>query len=383
MRMRKILFIQFSNSAAYPPVENAVRLCVAHGHDVSILCVESEGAASLRFSDALEVIAQRLPRYAGRIGYLYLFLKFNCLVLWKVLFNRIDWVYASDPLTSPAAYLVKKFSRCRVIYHEHDAPAAASSRFQRLVNHTRLRMANIADGVVIPNADRLALYLDEANCQDRENTFCVWNCPLPTDAIDGRNEIKNEMTLYFHGSIGPARLPFTLLEALLELPQCISLTIAGYPTDGGTHIKNIISFAQSSGIGERVSYIGPVKERAELLHTCGQYDLGICFYDLNPAEVNHKFMAGASNKPFDYLSQGLMLLMSDIPEQRSLFDGFDIARFCDAHSATSIRDVINEIFLDSSLRAAAGSIGPKLIKDQWNYAKQFRPVLEFIENRVT
>lgn len=379
--MSKILFIQFSNSGAYPPVQNAVSLCLLDGHDVNVLCVESEGSASLRFPQPIEKITRRLSRSSGRLGLLLLFVRFTVLVLWKSLLNPSQWLYASDPMSAPVAYYAKKIFGCRVIYHEHDAPPTPNNRFQRFVNRARLQLAKISDAVVIPNADRLRLYLEEAGCRDRESAFTVWNCPLEEEIADPTllkyENLSDGLSLYFHGSISPSLLPLNLLLAMKSGPATITLTIAGYPTDGGVHLQNILDNAEQLGIAQRVSYLG-VFSRAELLPLCAQHDVGICFYDTDPSLINHRHMTGASNKPFDYLSQGLFLLVSNTPEQHVLFGTQECARFCDPGSVQSMTTVLNELCLNKDLIINARTQGPKLITEQWNYGVQFKPVLELL-----
>jgi glycosyltransferase involved in cell wall biosynthesis len=376
--MSKILFIQFSNSGAYPPIQNAVSLCLLDGHDVNVLCVASEGSESLRFPDKIEKITRRLPRSSGRLGLVFLYFRFMALVFWKVFTNRSQWLYASDPMSAPAAYYAKKIFGCRVIYHEHDAPPAPNNRFQSFVNRARLELANISDAVVMPNADRMRLFLKEADCPGRKNAFTAWNCPLKEEIISTARErhsiAEKTLSLYFHGSISPSLLPIHLLAAIKSAASGITLTMAGYPTDGGLYLRKLMDEAQHLGIAERVLYLGPFSRQA-LLPLCAEHDVGICFYDPNPGLINHRYMAGASNKPFDYLSQGLLLLISDTPEQRALFDGLECARFCDSDSVESITAALTEIIANTALRLAARRRGPSLIEERWNYSAQFKPVL--------
>ena len=47
-------------------------------------------------------------------------------------------------------------------------------------------------------------------------------------------------------------------------------------------------------------------------------------------------MAGASNKPFDYMAAGLALLVSDQPDWRAMFVEPGYARACDPTDPSSI-----------------------------------------------
>ena len=66
-----------------------------------------------------------------------------CLAAWAVyraLQWRPHWIYASDPLSSPIALLLR-LSGARIIYHEHDSPSPfvqkEESRFSRAVRWAR------------------------------------------------------------------------------------------------------------------------------------------------------------------------------------------------------------------------------------------------------
>lgn len=385
--MSDILFIQFSNSGAYPPIQNAITLCLREGLEVKVLCVESEGASSLRFPEALEKITRRLQRSRGRLALIFLFLRFCVLVIWRMLSNRKQWLYASDPMSAPVAFWAKKWFGSRVVYHEHDAPPAPGNRFQSMVQRARLKLLRVADVVVMPNSKRLEIALQQASCAERKQAFTVWNCPLVEDAngniqITLENKARPALKLYFHGSISPSLLPLNLLQAIKKVSEKkvfinISLGIAGYPTDGGVHLGEILNEAKRLDLEQSVKYLG-AHNRSDLLKLCQQHDVGICFYDANPDALNHRFMAGASNKPFDYLSQGLCLLMSGNAEQKTFFADLTTAIFCDPGDCDSIAEALLGLAENASLLAAARTNGPNIIRKRWNYETQFASVLKHI-----
>ena len=53
-------------------------------------------------------------------------------------------------------------------------------------------------------------------------------------------------------------------------------------------------------------------------------------------DINMRHMAGASNKPFDFMAAGMALLVSDLPEWDAMFVQPGFARSCDPADPLSI-----------------------------------------------
>jgi glycosyltransferase involved in cell wall biosynthesis len=86
-------------------------------------------------------------------------------------------------------------------------------------------------------------------------------------------------------------------------------------------------------------------------------------------------MAGASNKPFDYLAQGLAVLVSDLSEWRELYvePGYGLA--CDPRDPDGIAGAIRSLIASPERLRAMGEAGRQRVLDEWNYERQFAPVL--------
>ena len=92
-------------------------------------------------------------------------------------------------------------------------------------------------------------------------------------------------------------------------------------------------------------------------------------------EINMNTMAGASNKAFDYLACGLPLLVSDLPEWRSLYvePGYGVA--CDPDNAGSIERALRTFVEDQTAMRAMGERGRQRVEQEWNYETQFARAL--------
>jgi hypothetical protein len=92
-------------------------------------------------------------------------------------------------------------------------------------------------------------------------------------------------------------------------------------------------------------------------------------------------MVGASNKPFDYLSQGLSLIIPDDPEWTNLYSTAGCA-------VTSSQDDVET--LSTTFRWLAdhrdevwkmGEAGRQKILSSWNYETQFLPVIQLLDEK--
>src|SRR5262249_6366708 len=149
------------------------------------------------------------------------------------------------------------------------------------------------------------------------NVICVWNCPARVDIGPARPPISGDsITLFYHGSIVPSQLPPTVLHALARLPDRVRLRVVGYETSGHTaYVSELQLLAEELGVGTRLECLGVVPLRAALLELCRGCDIGLTLFTKETVQP----MAGASNKPFDYLASGLALLVSATPGWTALF----------------------------------------------------------------
>jgi glycosyltransferase involved in cell wall biosynthesis len=86
-------------------------------------------------------------------------------------------------------------------------------------------------------------------------------------------------------------------------------------------------------------------------------------------------MAGASNKPFDYMAAGLPVLVSDLEEWRDLYvaPGYGLA--CDPDDAQSIIEALRWFLGHGAERHAMAARARAKIEADWNYDTAFAPIL--------
>jgi len=378
--MRRILYIQYTNPAGYPPLEHSSRILADAGWQVLFLGTRAQGSAALRFPPHPNIRVRYLnfcpAGWRQKLHYL-----FFCLwVLGWVMIWRPRWIYASDPLICPVALALSFAPWLRVLYHEHDSPDGSPARgFQRLVTWTRKQLASCGECCVLPNEGRLERFKVETGT--RQKAFCVWNCPSAKEVAPKRARANGTFWLLYHGSIVPDRLPLAVVDALAHLPGNVKLRVIGYETVGSAgYVGELQKRARQLGVDRRLEVVEAMP-RFDLMEWCRRSDAGLALLPVRTTDVNQHCMTGASNKAFDYLACGLPLVVSDLPDWRTAYvePGYGLA--CDPSDADSIAGVIRSLLDDPELARSMGEKGRLRILKEWNYEACFQPVLRRLQAR--
>lgn len=383
-RTGKVLYLQYSNPGCYPPLEHSSRILADSGWQVVVLGIGAWGAGadSLQLADHRNIRVRRLTFCgAGWLQKLH-YMAFSVWVWAWVFAWRPDWMYVSDPLACPAALLLSWSLRLRVVYHEHDSPKSMSQtrkRFQRLALWTRSKLAARAEFCILPNLRRIEDFRSEIPAV--REVLCVWNCPSRDELrVVRRTSNNSEFWVLYHGSLVPARLPKTLLHAMRELPPQIKLRVIGYETAGSpTFLKDFTAAASQLGLSERLDIVGALPRRSQMLDYSRDCHVGLSLMPTCSSDRNEQAMSGASNKAFDYLACGLALLVSDLPDWKSMFvePGFGLS--CAPGEPASIKKTLQWFFENPEHTRAMGERGRTRIASEWNYETQFAPVPKLMQ----
>jgi glycosyltransferase involved in cell wall biosynthesis len=376
----KILYVQYANPGAYPPLEHSSRILAESGWQVLILGIGLRGTEVLRFPPHPRIQVRLLkycpPGWRQKLHFVW-------FALWSLLTSlrwRPEWVYASDPLSCPVAWKLSFFSRWQLIYHEHDSPSPAvspaaagsmASQFMRFVLWTRHQVAKRAAFCVLPNTRRVELF--KLSTKTQRPVLSVWNCPARAEA-EGRgvSSAEAEFVLFYHGSIVPARVPFAVLEAVSSLPDKVRFQVAGYETIGHPgYVAALQLEAERVGIRNQFEYLGAFP-REKLLPLCRRATVGLSLIAETTSDLNEQTMIGASNKPFEYLACGIPLLVSDLPEWKETFVAPGCALACRSSDAESIARSLRWFIKHPEETRKMGERGRQRILTDWNYETQFQ-----------
>jgi glycosyltransferase involved in cell wall biosynthesis len=378
---RRILYVQFTDPAAYPPVEHSSRLLANRGWDVILLGTGTHGNHNLKmpYHSRIRVNTLRFAKRGWGQKLQYIF--FSLWTLYWIWRWKPHWVYASDPLACPVAWLVQKLTNVHILYHEHDSPDldGGQSWFMKQVFVCRGKVGRDAELCILPQYMRLRHFVETTG--RTAPAFCVWNCPLLEEISDPNSDTDRDLIIYYHGSIARSRLPANLIVAASRFKGAIRVRIAGYEVPGSIgYTEELTKLAADHGNAELIEFLGTIPLRRDLLHSASKAHVGLSFMPNQSEDINMQHMVGASNKPFDYMACGLPLLVTDLPEWVSTFVGPGYARACDLNDPDSIEAELRWYLNHPDERREMGRRCREQIRQAWNYETTFAKVLAGLDN---
>jgi glycosyltransferase involved in cell wall biosynthesis len=378
----RVLYVQYTNPGAYPPLVRGAQLLAEAGADVTMLGVRVAGLDALGVPATPGVTVRLMPSASDGWRLKAHYARYAAWAAREATAWKPDWIYASDLFAAPIALVLAALTGARVLYHEHDAPSLEHGSWAvRRCLTARTRIAREAAIVVAPNAERAASL--SRNVAGGRPVLTVWNCPRRPAAgmpagIGTSAEAEPGLRVIFRGSINADRLPPTVIHAMSRLDDRITLAIASYETAGsrgyGAHLE---ALARELGIAHRVRALGTIPER-ELGMICAHSDVGLALMPGVSRDENMRHMTGASNKVFEYLSYGVTPLVTDLPDWRAMFvnDGYALA--CDPTDVESIAGVLRWAAAHRPRLRTMAERGHRRLMADWNYESQFEPVMRLM-----
>lgn len=376
---KRIVYLQYSNPAHYPPLEHSSHILADDGWNVTFIGSRKPSVDTIEFEPHPMISVQRVSQGSAGWRQKAHYAAYFGRVLAASMQLRPDWVYASDPLSCPVALAVKRATGAAVVYHEHDSPGPGEPKnaFMRTIMAARRTLARQADICVLPQDSRLEFFRSETGRTGP--TICVWNCPRRTEVGGPKPDPSGPLRLYYHGSLNPQRLPTSILHALAAGSSSACLTIVGYETQGHVgFVDEFLKLSRELNLGDRVRHLGELSRRRACLETSSASDIGLALMPASTEDINMLNMAGASNKPFDYMAQGLAVVVSDLPEWRRMFVENGFARACGQSDASEFTEFIRWCEGNRSSVRAMGERGRQQILRTWNYENLFSPVAQML-----
>lgn len=374
---RRVLFVQATNPGAYPPLIHASTLMADAGWEVTFLSAPIAGnwlAMPWHPGVTVRAVGVRPSHVISKLRYAV----YATAAARLALRLRPDFVYASDPLGAGPGLLAARLAGATLVYHEHDSPSPGM--LHPVLARSRAAAVRAARLIVFPNEERARFAQRELRFSDNR-LHIVWNVPRRAELVATAAPSELPLIVYYHGSITPERLPETVAFEVRRLAGRVRLCIAGYeaPSAPG-YVRHLVGSDTGSAASSLIEYIGMVPSRADLLMAAARAHVGLALMPRHLSDLNMRFMTGASNKPFDYMAAGLALLVSDLPDWKTMFvdPGFGLA--CDPTDADSLSMALGWFIDHPEERRAMAARARTKIEAEWNYDTQFRAVLESLES---
>lgn len=364
-------------------MEHSAKIFIDHGYEVFFWGTKALAAMQLAVVDHPR-IRVKLMSYCppGIMQKLHFFL-FCIGSIGLVLWLQPRWIYLSDPMSAPVGWVLSLLSARGLIYHEHDSPSIEGyelNRFDQILLWARNQLGKNAGHCILPNQERLNCFIKTTRRTGPAD--CVWNCPSRGEVIENRFEIGHipPLILYYHGSITPERLPLKVIEAMSRMHGQVHLCIVGYETIGSSgYAPRILQFAKERNLEDNVRILAAVARENLYLNMHGAH-VGLSLMPKISSSINMKHMAGASNKPFDYMAGSLALLVSNLPEWEGMYVKTGYGLSCDPDSVDSIAQCL-KWFRDNPWETQKmGELGVGKIRSEWNYEEQFKAVMDNLQD---
>jgi glycosyltransferase involved in cell wall biosynthesis len=174
-----------------------------------------------------------------------------------------------------------------------------------------------------------------------------------------------------------------VLEALALLPEQVKLRVIGYETIGHLgYVNTLMERARELEIGDRLHFLGTLPERKTLLAWCRKSDVGLALMPKVSDDINEQAMVSASNKPFDYLSCGLALLVSNLPDWQQMYVSAGYGLACEPDSPRNIASALRWFLNHPATMREMGERGRQKIVAEWNYEMRFSPIFEQMRSKL-
>ena len=274
--------------------------------------------------------------------------------------------------------------RPRLIWHFHEIPNF-NQRYGPIIDAAHRFILNYAhepDLVVFPDQDRSRHFMKLA--QLSKPPIVVMNCTKLIDQLPPytlshfltANQIRSNKIVHFHGWIGPSRGIEAIIHSMSLWPQNSLFILVGPITK--KYQKTLQELADTMSVKKRLIFI-PMVPISELFGLCVSAHLG-CALITDSNSLNWKFSAGAINKRFEYMALGIPQIANTGPGMRDLIERNRCGVLVDPVSPAKIGEAIHSILVNDTLRLRLGKNARNTHLNEFNYEKQFSPVLNEIHS---
>lgn len=249
-------------------------------------------------------------RMIFRSGFLF-YMSFNIRLLIFLVFHKYDFLVSNDLDTLLPNFLVSKLKRIPLVYDSHEyftgVPEIQNRPFVKWVWKSIEKLVFPRLKYVMTVSDSIAIQYEK---DYGLKPLTVRNCSVKTDLMVpfSRDELKldpDHLLLIMQGTgINVDRGGEELIDAI-AITDNVSLLVIG----SGDKFQSLIDKTIKTGLSDRIRFISKLPWQ-ELMRYTRSADAG--FSGDKNSNVNYNF--SLPNKIFDYISAGIPVISSDLPE---------------------------------------------------------------------
>lgn len=182
--------------------------------------------------------------------------------------------------------------------------------------------------------------------------------------------------ILYQGAIGQAHSILEVVRSMTSWPEDTVFALSGIVFS--EFMIKLQQQVKALGMARRVIYLPFLPYTQILSYTVGAF-LGIALF--KSKEINQFFVAGASNKIFEYLAAGVPVITNEAPHFRQVLDP-SFAYFVRPDSVEDIAGAVNFAFNNPDDYRQKSRSAREAHLSRFNYQEQFKPVQEYIRRVI-
>jgi glycosyltransferase involved in cell wall biosynthesis len=256
-------------------------------------------------------------------------------------FSKLDYIYANDLDTLPAAFLASKIKRKPLLYDSHEL----FTEVPELVNRPLIqKFWRTIEKWILPNLKEMITVNESIakifNDQYKINTSVVRNVPQKRETLNALSRIElgleaHQKMLIIQGS--GLNVQRGIEESVMAMAQIDNAIL--FLVGDGDVIPNVKKLVAQNALQDKVRFVSRLPYQ-ELMRYTAAADLGLALD--KPLSLNYQL--ALPNKVFDYIQGQTPILASPLIEIKQLIEKYDCGEILETVSPECIAKSINQLF---------------------------------------
>ncbi len=255
----------------------------------------------------------------------------NIRMLLLLLFRKADILLSNDLDTLPANGIISKWKSCFLVYDSHELFTEVPELVGRLkvkaiwekLENKFIKRANISFTV----SSSIAKYYME---KYKIVMHVVRNLPLRID-MTNKDDVNNQNIIVYQGALNINRGIEHMIYAMQYIENAVFHIYGRWDIE-----KDLQKLAKRLQLTDKVKFLGRVPLELLQENTRGAR-LGISLEE--DYGLNYRY--ALPNKLFDYIQNRIPVLISDLPEMRSIVKQYNIGLIAESHDAQYLARMVN------------------------------------------
>lgn len=313
--------------------------------------------------------------------------EYNVRLWWRLLWTKMDVVWANDTDTLLAAFLAARMKRRKLVMDAHELfpevpELVGRERVKRVWETIERRLMPKCDAMLtvcqsIADYYRARYGVKMTVVRNINDELSIMNEEL-ADATNYSSLFTLHSSLkmlLYQGCVNKGRGVDWAIDALEFLPEC-RLVVAG----GGDLLEEMKAYAAQKPWAEKISFLGRMKpeELERLTRSCGVRLAGSRFPQavgmVMLEDMGLSYHYALPNRIGDFVAAGVPMVVSDLPEMARVVRRFGVGEVMDAPTPQALAEAVKRVlareWTDDDFAAA---------REDMDWKKEKKKLIEIIE----